>query len=111
VRVLGGWAQHGPTRVSADGGGYIATSTPCVGAVRRWPVIIRCVCYCACRQSESVGVSDGACPMDGACRMECVEMERVGWSVSDGECRMERVGWSVSDGASRMECFGWDVSD
>ena len=29
-----GWAHHGPTRVSADGGGYIATSTPCVGAVR-----------------------------------------------------------------------------
>ena len=78
MRVLGGRAarEHGPTREPADGGGYIATSTPCVGAVRRWPVIIRCVCYCACRQSESVGVSDGACR----------------GSVSDGACRMERVG-------------------
>ena len=69
--MRGGAAPRGG---SADGGGYIVTSTPSVGAVRRWVLVINVACYCV----SAVRVGGG-------------ESE---WSVSDGASRMGCVGWS-----------------
>ena len=98
--MRGGAAPRGG---SADGGGYIVTSTPSVGAVRRW-VVINVACYCVSAVRVGGGESEWSVS-DGANRM----------GESDGACQMGLVGWSVSDEASWMErvaegaCRGWSV--